>query len=265
MRYVLSACILLTSLVVAVAQDGPPQASSQAQGPAAGVTVEGVGTAKLQADTLEFRGMIMLTGATLADVMQEYDRATTRLAKAVEQAGTKGLTSEMRGALLSFMSDNQFRQRQQQAMRYGQEAPQKCVVRDYVTLRVPIEGMAPKDVTALVVSLLDVAAELDLKDPSDNPGRYDMYGRPLPSDLPDGWTPGMSFVLRDPGAIYSAAVKEAMKDARAKAEVQAGLAGTTLGKIVGVETTSGGTVGPGRVRELQHRVVLRVRFELTRT
>jgi uncharacterized protein YggE len=75
----------------------------------------------------------------------------------------------------------------------------------------------------------------------------------------------MSFVLRDPGAIYSAAVKEAMKDARAKAEVQAGLAGTTLGKIVGVETTSGGTVGPGRVRELQHRVVLRVRFELTRT
>ena len=169
MRLLAAACLILTSMAVAVAQDGASQTAGAAgQAPAPGVTVDGVGVAKLPADTLEYRGMIMLGGASLADVMQEYDRATARLTKALEALGTKGLSYELRGANVTAMSDNQFRQRQQQAMRYGQEVPQKCVVKDYVTFRASLEGLAAKAVSDLVVSILEVSAELDLKDPSDS-------------------------------------------------------------------------------------------------
>jgi hypothetical protein len=256
MRHLCTACVILSSLLPLLAQDAPVQA------PAAGITVEGTGTAMLPADTLEYRAMLITGGVTPADAMVEYDRATARLPKALDQLGIDGLAYELRGIVVSSLTDEQFRQRQRNAMSYGGQVPNKCVVKDYVTVRVPVDGQSAKDVRNLVIAILGVSMELGLEDPEIRRQLYDPYGRPVPSEAPEGWTAGVSFVLRDPSELYAAAVRGAIADAVAKADLQAGLVGGKRGRIVAVETLSGGAVEPGKMLDLQHRVVLRVRYEL---
>jgi uncharacterized protein YggE len=264
MRYLVATCAFLTCLVAAAAQDGPQRAPEAGRSaPATGVTVQGVGTAKLPADTLEHRTVLVIGGARLAEVKQEYDRVTGRLQTALEQLGMSGVTHELRGATIVSMTEAQFRRRQQRAMEWGEEPPShKCEIKDHVTVRATLDGLTPKEVRDLVVGVMEVATELDLQDPTDDKYRFDPWGRPVRVELPEGWTPGLSFLLRDPSALHAAAVKAALEDARAKADVQAGVVGVGLGRVLDVETISGGAVSPGKVRDVSHRVALRVRYDL---
>ena len=229
-----------------------------------GITVEGTGDAKVAADTLEYRGLLVKGGGTPGDALVEYDRAVARLPKALEQLGLKGLTFELRGMQLTSLSEEQWKQRQRQAMSYGGLVPSKCEVKDYLTIRVPLDGVEGKGLQEAVAAVLGVAMELNLEDPDVRRRLSDPYGN-LPSDNPDGWIPGITFVLRDATKLYAAAMKNASDDARSKAELQAGLVGGKLGRVVAVDTRAGGRVEPGRMRDLQHRVVLRVRYELSGT
>jgi hypothetical protein len=229
----------------------------------AGITVDGTGDAKLPADLLEYRALLVKGGATPADAMVEYDRAVARLPKALDQLGLKGLTYELRGVVTSSLTEDQFRTRQRQAMNYGSQVPYKSEVKDYLTIRVPIEGLQPKDVRETVVAVLAAAMDLGLEDPVVRRQAYDPYNNMnLPSEIPEGWVAGITYTLSDPQKCYAAAVKNALEDAKAKAELQAGMVGARLGRVLSVETRSGNRVDPGRMRDLQHRVVLRVRYEL---
>jgi hypothetical protein len=253
--------VLCLSLPMA-AQDVPNSEASRADG----ITVEGIGDAKMPADMLEYRAMLVKGGATPTDAMVEYDRAVARLPKALDQLGLKGLTYELRGIVTTSLTDEQFRTRQRQAMNYGNSTvPYKSEVKDYLTIRVPIEGLAAKDVRETVVAVLGAAMDLGLEDPVIRRQTYDPYNQfNMPSEIPEGWIPGITYTLSDTKKCYAAALKSAFEDAKSKAELQVGLIGGKLGRVVSVETRMGNRVDPGRMRDLQHRVVLRVRYELSK-
>jgi hypothetical protein len=232
----------------------------------AGITVEGTGEATMPADSLEYRAILVTGGATPSDAMTEYDRALARLPKALDQLGMKGLAFELRGIVFTCLNDEQFRQRQRNAMNYGQQAaPNKCEVRDYVTIRVPIGGLEAKDIYSTAVGIIGASMDLGLEDPEIRRVIMDPYGRVNPTgDTPEGWAPGLTYALRDPAKLYHQAVKNALDDAKAKAQTQVELVGGKLGGVIAMETRSGSRVERGKLRDVRHQVVLRVRFELVR-
>jgi uncharacterized protein DUF541/lectin-like protein len=224
-----------------------------------GITVVGTGEATDNADVLEYGAMLVASGATTADAMTEYDRAVQRISKALGQLDVKGLAFEMRGMKMVCLSDEQFRQRQRQGMDSGR-AVNKCEIMDLVTIRVPIGNLDAKAVQTIVMAVLGAAEDLSLDQP-DVRRINDYFGRASRASLPDDWIPGISYVLRDSKKSYADATKRAFEDARAQAGTQVKITGGKLGAIVDVESSGGGT-DRATVRDLHHRVVLRVRFAL---
>lgn len=197
-----------------------------------GITVSETGAAQAMPDTVELIATVEGNAELAGDAVEKYRGSKRRLADLLKGLNVKGLS--IAGAGLSVNSGtpaNPLAALQGQANQ--PKVADKVAVQERVTVTLSgINTMSPDDLLMTVTRIVDV-----VKDAGATLG-------PGPKSVMEiqfsGGKPGSlaTFKLSNPDALRQQAYEAALKQARAKAERLAQLAGVELGEIISIRETA---------------------------
>lgn len=200
-------------------------AATQAQ-QQTGITVSGQGQAKGKPSLVELQAQVGGEAELTADAIVKYRDARKRAIEAIENLKIPGLSIESEGFSVSQAVDPAA----QQAMMRGMQPPggkQQVSVTEKLRLKlVDVDKMEAEAMMDTVLKIVDTGRDAGLMI---GPGQTNVNYWPPPPQ-----PPMVAFKIPDPDALRAEAYAAAMKDARAKAEKLADLAGAKLGRVVSV-------------------------------
>ncbi len=195
----------------------------------AGITVSGTGVAKAMPDVVELTAPVVGTAELAGDAVEKYRGNKRRVVEALNALNIKGMTISGSG-----LSVNSGAQANPLAALQGGQANQaqvadKVSVQEDLTITLPgVDTMSADDVLKAVTSIVDVAKDAGVSMGASPKSLIEIQLRSAkPSAL-------ATFKLGDPDALRQQAYEAALKQARAKAERLAQLAGAELGDIVSI-------------------------------
>jgi uncharacterized protein YggE len=200
----------------------------------AGISVAGSGEVKSKPNVVEINASIAGEAELAADAIVKYRDARRRAVEALTGLGLDGLKVESGGFGINQGIDNA----QAQAMMQGNAGVAgKSRVTVNEQLKLTLAGLGKlkeEELLDTVLKILDTGRDAGLQIGRPTPRNY--YEMQMYYNSGQGNTGGLvAFKLIDADALREQAYKQAMDDARKKAERLANLAGVKLGRIVSVK------------------------------
>lgn len=220
-------------------------ASVHADDSSSGITVSGSAKVMGKPNAVEIGAFVSGDAELTADAVVKYRDARKRAVTALEGLKIANLSIESDGFSVKDWVDAQA---QQQAMMRGQQVAntkQKISVGEQ--LRLVIKDADKMDQAALMdtmLKVLDTAKDAGLTIGSGEARSFN-YNNPMPTNAL------ISFKVTDTKALREQAYKQAMDDAKAKAQRLADLAGVKIGKIISVRDASNAPSGAFRVERAE--------------
>jgi uncharacterized protein YggE len=220
-RFAVSVCILALILSpVARAQDN------------SGITVAGTGKASGKPNIIEIACLVSGDAELTADAIVKYRDARKRAVDAIEALKIPGLTVDSKGYSVKDYVDMNA---QQQAMMRGQavvNSKQKVsVVEQLVIIIKDADKMESAAMMDTMLKVLDTARDAGLTIGDGSPRNVNYYPPPPPPAL-------IKFKIADISALREQAYKQAVEDAKTKAQKLADMAGVKIGKVLAVRDSN---------------------------
>jgi uncharacterized protein YggE len=195
----------------------------------AGIAVTGTGTAKVKATSLEITGTISGDAELAADSQVKFRDTRKKAVDLLEAMKMPGLTISGDGETMHDYLDPMQQMRIMQGGG-GDAVKPKVQVTEKLHLTITAIHQRPPDkVQGMVVKLLDTARQTGLQIGTPPPTNY--YAYRMSTGQNDEL---VLFKIADPAAGRSEAFKQAVADARGKADQLATLAGAKLGKVIAI-------------------------------
>ena len=276
-------CLSLLAPGPASRAQEPPESSAGGQG----ISVAGSGEVKGKPTVVEISGSVAGDAELAADAIVKYRDSRRRAVEALNGLKLEGLKVESGGFAVNQGIDTA----QAQAMMQGNAAPagkSRVTVNEQLKIVLSgVEKLSDEELMDTVLKVLDTGRDAGLQIGAPTPRNY--YEMQMLANRGGAATTGLvSFKLTNPDALREQAYKQAMADARKKAERLASLAGVKLGRIVSVKdavAVGGGGSNPqqammmamygvspqesaeltsGVYKEIEVRVNLAVQFEIAK-
>jgi uncharacterized protein YggE len=194
-----------------------------------GISVTGVGTAKVKPDAVELSGVVSGEAELAADADVKFKDARKKAVDLFEAMKIPGLTVTGGGASVHDHMDAAAQMRAMQGNGTG-DIKNKVQVAEKLKITITgIDQMPPEKVQAMVVKVLDAARQSGLQIGPPPPTNYYQY-----QQFGNGNDSLITYKVADPAAARADAYKAAVADAKSKADQLATLSGGKLGKVVSV-------------------------------
>jgi uncharacterized protein YggE len=215
-------------------------AQVQAQQPAptdatggSGISVAGSGEVKAKPNVVEINAGVTGEAELAADAIVKYRDSRRRAVEALNGLKLEGLKVESGGFAVNQGIDSA----QAQAMMQGNMAPagkSRVTVNEQLKLTLSgLDKLKDEELMDTVLKVLDTGRDAGLQIGRPNPRNYYEMQMMYNSGQASGGL--VAFKLTDPDSLREQAYKQAMEDARKKAERLAALAGVKLGRITSVK------------------------------
>lgn len=197
-----------------------------------GITVTESGVARAMPDTVELTATVEGNAELAGDAVEKYRGSKRRLAELLKGLNFKGLSVADAGlSVNSGTPANPLAALQGQANQ--PKVADKVAIQERVTVTLSgINTMSPEDLLAAVTRIVDVVKDAGAVI---GPGPKSMMEIQLSGSKPGNLA---TFKLSNPEVLRQQAYEAAVKQARAKAERLAQLAGVELGDIVSIRETA---------------------------
>jgi uncharacterized protein YggE len=213
------ACLLMLCLALA------PELRAQ---DTAGITVSGSARVTAKPTTVEIPCVVSGDAELTADAIVKYRDARKRAVAAIEGLKIPGLSIDSNGYSVRDFVDSAA---QQQAMMRGQAVvnnKQKVSVTEQIRIVIKdIDKMEQSALMDTMLKVLDTARDSGLTLGDGSVRNYNQYPPPPSPSL-------VNFKITDTSAMREQGYKEAIEDAKNKAQKLADLSGVKLGKILSV-------------------------------
>ena len=236
----LIAALLLSVIAPAVTLAQVPQ-----PGPAGGdgISVAGSGEAKGKPTAVEIGATVSGDAELAADAIVKYRDTKRRAVEALEGLKLEGLKIESGGFAINQGMDAA----QQQAMMNGNaiagSAKQRVTVTEQIKIVLSgLDKLKDEELMDTVLKVVDTGRDGGLQIGSGQPRNY--YEMQMYYNSGRGNSNLVNFVIPDAESLRDAAYKNAMADARKRAERLAGLAGVKLGRILSVRDQGAVNMSP---------------------
>jgi uncharacterized protein YggE len=226
----------LCRLIAVLALIVPLSASGQEAQPSNGdgITVSGSGEVKSKPNVVEISATVSGDAELAADAIVKYRDARRRGVEALNGLKLPGLKVESGG----FSVNSSMDAAQAQAMMQGNPSPggkQRVTVTEQLKLVLSdLDKLKEEELMDTVLKVLDTGRDAGLQIGRAAPRNY-YEMQMMYNNGGGGAGPLVSFKLKKPDALREDAYKQAMDDARKKAERLASLAGVKLGRILSVK------------------------------
>jgi uncharacterized protein YggE len=223
-------CAFILALILA------PMARAQDN---SGITVAGTGKASGKPNTIEIACLVSGDAELTADAIVKYRDARKRAVDAIEALKIAGLSIDSKGYSVKDYVDMNA---QQQAMMRGQavvNSKQKVsVVEQLVIIIKDADKMEPAAMMDTMLKVLDTARDAGLTIGDGSPRNVNYYPPPPAPAL-------IKFKIADISALREQAYKQAIEDAKTKAQKLADMAGVKIGKVLAVRDSNVRVPGQG--------------------
>jgi uncharacterized protein YggE len=219
--------LAIIACAIAIAPDARAQNTSD---PA--IAVVGVGTARGKPSVVEISATVTGEGELANDASVKYRDARKKATEAIEALKNPSVVLESKGFTVNQAVDPNMQMRMMQGMA-SDTGKQKVAVTEQ--LRIVLKDADKLELPALmetVLKLIDVGRDNGL---TIGPGNMNYYQYQMMMQGGGGGMAMISFKIPDASALREEAYKNAVKDARAKAERLAELTGVKLGRILSVQ------------------------------
>ena len=197
-----------------------------------GITVSGSGNVKSKPTEVEIGAMVSGEAELTNDAMVKYRDAKKRAVAAIEGLKIKDLSIESNGVSINQAIDPNAAQMMMQGRAANMGKPK---VQASESLKIVLKGVDKLATDALmdtVMKVIDTGRDAGLQIGPPTPMNYYQYQMMMQQGQGQGM---LQFKIGDPAEQREKAYKEAMDDAKKKAQRLADLAGIKLGKIVSVQ------------------------------
>jgi uncharacterized protein YggE len=197
-----------------------------------GITVSGSGNVKSKPTEVEIGAMVSGEAELTNDAMVKYRDAKKRAVAAIEGLKIKDLSIESNGVSINQAIDPNAAQMMMQGRVANMGKPK---VQASESLKIVLKGVDKLATDALmdtVMKVIDTGRDAGLQIGPPTPMNYYQYQMMMQQGQGQGM---LQFKIGDPAEQREKAYKEAMDDAKKKAQRLADLAGIKLGKIVSVQ------------------------------
>ncbi len=209
--------------------------SQFAQADQPGITVAGTATVKSKPTEVEIGAVVSGEAELTNDAMVKYRDAKKRAVAAIEGLKLPRLTIESTGVSVSQAIDPNA---QQQMMQGRASNVGKPKVQASESMKISIKGVDKIAVDALmdtVMKVIDTGRDAGLQIGPPTPMNYYQMQMMQQSGQGQGM---LQFKIGDPSTQREQVYKEAMEDAKKKAQRLADLAGVKLGRIVSIQDSA---------------------------
>jgi uncharacterized protein YggE len=197
-----------------------------------GITVSGTGQVKSKPTEVEIGALVSGEAELTNDAMVKYRDAKKRALAAIEGLKIKDMTVESTGVSVNQAIDPNAAQMMMQGRAANMGKPK---VQASESLKITLKGVdkvTPDALMDTVMKVIDTGRDAGLQIGPPTPMNYYQYQMMMQQGQGQGM---LQFKIGDPSAQREQAYKEAMEDAKKKAQRLADLAGVKLGKIVSVQ------------------------------
>jgi uncharacterized protein YggE len=207
-------------------------AAAHARAEQPGITVSGSGQVKSKPTEVEIGAIISGEAELTNDAMVKYRDAKKRALAAVEGLKLPNLAVESTGVSVSQAIDPNAAQMMMQGRAANMGKPK---VQASESLKIVLKGVdkiAPDALMDTVMKVIDTGRDAGLQIGPPTPMNYYQYQMAMQNGQGQGM---LQFKIGDPSVQREQAYKQAMEDAKSKAQRLADLAGVKLGRIVSVQ------------------------------
>jgi uncharacterized protein YggE len=215
--------VLLLSFPLCARADAP--ASNE------GITVVGTGEAKAKPTTVEIGAIVAGEAELTNDAMVKYRDAKKRATTAIEGLKIPNLTIESNGVSVSQAIDPNAAQMMMQGRSPGATKSKVQASESLKLVLKDVDKLPPEKLMDLVMKVIDTGRDAGLQVGPPTPQNYYQYQIAMQNGQGQGM---LLFKITDPAAQRERAYKQAMDDAKSKAQRLADLAGVKLGRILSV-------------------------------
>lgn len=196
-----------------------------------GITVTGTGEAKAKPTTVEIGAIVAGEAELTNDAMVKYRDAKKRATTAIEGLKVPNLTVESNGVSVSQAIDPNQAQMMMQG-RVGTVGKSKVQASESLKLVLKdVDKMTPEKLMDVIMKVIDTGRDAGLQVGPPTPQNYYQYQIMMQNGQGQGM---LLFKITDPASMREQAYKQAMDDAKSKAQRLADLAGVKLGRILAV-------------------------------
>jgi uncharacterized protein YggE len=224
----LATCVLLLLLSPLCARADAPASTE-------GITVTGTGEAKARPTVVEIGAIVAGEAELTNDAMVKYRDAKKRATTAIDALKIPNLTVESNGVSISQAIDPTQAQMMMQG-RVGAVGKSKVQASESLKLVLKdVDKMPPEKLMDLVMKVIDTGRDAGLQVGPPTPQNYYQYQMMMQNGQGQGM---LLFKINDSASMRDQAYKQAMDDAKSRAQRLAELAGVKLGRIVAVRDTA---------------------------
>lgn len=198
-----------------------------------GITVTGTGTVEALPDVVELVATVEGNAELAGDAVEKYRGNKRRAEEALNSLGIDGVTVAGSGLALNSGSQAANPIVAMQAGQNQPKVPDKVAVQEQLSITLSgVAAMQPDDVLRAVTRIVDATKDAGL---AIGPAPRSMIEIQFSGAKPSSF---LTFKLADIEKLRGDAYQAAIKEARAKAEHVAKLAGVSLGEIVSIEESA---------------------------
>jgi uncharacterized protein DUF541 len=237
-----------------------------------GLSLMGEGVAEVAASRVEIRGTYEARAEVPGDAFVKFAQAAKRVSakmKELEVPGLKIATLGMQvGVGFAGAEEGGMNNVVIMGMGGGEKTlDPEVVIRERFVATIPLAELNAQERQDAITSVVEACRELGIKHPGGQANNdmvffAAMTNRETPGTDNFELAGAVSFHAADPQALYRAAVKGALADARSRAEIQAELIGGQLGAVKELKTLEGGHVGASKSMMIRHRMKMQVRYAI---
>jgi uncharacterized protein YggE len=219
--------IVLTALALMIA--APLRAADNSDG----ITVIGNGEAKSRPTQVEISGLVAGDAELAADAIVKYRDAKKHAVDALNNLKLPSLAIESQGFTVNQAIDQNMQMQMMRGMNPGANAKAKVQVAEQLRLVLKdLDKIENEKLMDTLLKVLDTAKDNGLVVGPGLPQNY--YQMQMAMQQGRGGTSMITFKLPDPKDLRDAAYKDAMENAKTRAQRLADLSGVKLGKIVSI-------------------------------
>ncbi len=230
---ILTAAVLL---LPALSKGGEPQNNE-------GITVTGTATVKGKPTEVEISGTITGEGELANDASVKFHDNKKKITAAIDALKNPDLTMESEGSDIHEQMDPQQQQRIMQGMGAGESSKMRVQISETIKLKLKnVDKLDTPKLFETVLKLIDTSRDAGIAIGPAAPTNY--YQMQMQAQM-GGGNSLVTFKIPDVADVENQAYKQAIADARAKAQRIADLSGVKLGKVLGVHD-QGASSGPNQ-------------------
>jgi uncharacterized protein YggE len=219
-------CLASGVLAVAIALTSHARAEQQ------GITVSGTGQVKSKPTEVEIGAMVSGEAELTNDAMVKYRDAKKRAIAAIEGLKLPNLAVESNGVSVSQALDPNAQQMIMQGRAANLPKPKVQASESFKIVLKAVDKLTTDVLMDTVMKVIDTGRDAGLQIGPPTPMNYYQYQMMMQQGQGQGM---LQFRIGDPAVQREEAYKQAMEDAKKKAQRLADLAGVKLGKILSVQ------------------------------